>query len=103
MKAIDVSELNATTNGSGASPAKEPTPRINATVIDAVQVILEAVIGSASLTVAELTKLKAGDALPLDAQLNSEVDLRLNGKTIARGELVAVGDNFAVRLTELAS
>lgn len=84
----------------GAKPAE---PRIGTNVIDAVEVLLEAVVGSASITVAELTKLKANDVLPLDAQLNAPVELRLNGKSIARGELVAVGDNFAVRLTEIAS
>ncbi|MBL7358791.1 FliM/FliN family flagellar motor switch protein, partial [Escherichia coli] len=38
----------------------------------------------------------------LDAQLNTPVELRLNGVAVARGELVAVGEKFGVRLTEIA-
>ncbi len=38
----------------------------------------------------------------LDAPLNQAVELRLNGTVIAHGELVAVGDKFGVRLSEIA-
>jgi flagellar motor switch protein FliN/FliY len=51
--------------------------------------------------VAELMNLKAGDCVPLDAVVNQDVELRLNGSTIARGELVTVGDNFGVRILEI--
>ena len=46
--------------------------------------------------------LRLGTVVPLDATLNQSVELRLNGVAVARGELVAVGDSFAVRLTEIA-
>lgn len=98
-----MAELKVTDATGEARGTKPVGSRISTDVIDAVEVMLEAVVGSASITVAELTKLKANDVLPLDAQLNAPVELRLNGKSIARGELVAVGDNFAVRLTEIAS
>jgi flagellar motor switch protein FliN/FliY len=69
--------------------------------IAGVEVVLEARLGSARMTVAELMNLKAGDCVPLDAALNQDVELRLNGSTIARGELVTVGDNFGVRILEI--
>ena len=65
-------------------------------------VTLEARIGSAVMSIARLMELKAGDCVPLDAELNSDVELVLNGVTIARGELVAVGDSFGVRIAEIA-
>jgi flagellar motor switch protein FliN/FliY len=46
--------------------------------------------------------LKTGETVELDASLGRAVELRLNGKPIARGELVAAGDKFAVRLTEIS-
>lgn len=86
------------------APAKAEAQlgRINPRLIDTVNVTLEAYLGEARMTVAELTALNQGAVVPLDAALNQSVELRLNGVTIARGELVAVGDSFAVRLTEIA-
>ncbi|PTS90556.1 flagellar motor switch protein FliN [Sphingomonas sp. HMWF008] len=89
-----------------ADPTAVPTPSvprtINPKLIDAVEVILDGSLGKVRMTVAELTALKEGAVVRLDAPLNGLVELRLNGATVARGELVAVGSNFAVRLTEIA-
>lgn len=85
-----------------AAEAGSPARRIDPKVIDAVGVTLEAYLGEARMTVADLTALKDDSVVPLDAALNQAVELRLNGIAVARGELVAVGDSFAVRLTEIA-
>ena len=77
--------------------------RINKGIIDNVGVTLEAFVGEARLTVAELTALKAGAVVPLEASLAEAVELRLNGVPVARGELVAVGDRFGVRIAEVSA
>jgi len=89
---------------SAAAPAKADNALagINPKLIETVSVTLEAYLGEARMTVAELTALKDSSVVPLDAALNQSVELRLNGVAVARGELVAVGDSFAVRLTEIA-
>lgn len=79
------------------------TLRLSTRLIDAVEVSVEAYLGAARMTVAELSALRAGSVVTLDAALNAEVELRLNGVLIGRGELVAVGDKFAVRISELSS
>ena len=84
-------------------PRAASLPKINPQLIDAVEVVLDGFLGSARMTVAELSALEKGGVITLDATLNTAVELRLNGVVIARGELVAVGDHFAVRLTEIAS
>lgn len=76
--------------------------RIDAKLIENVGVTLEAYLGDARMTVAELTNLKETEVIPLDAALNQSVELRLNGVPVARGELVAVGEKFGVRLIEMA-
>jgi flagellar motor switch protein FliN/FliY len=76
--------------------------RISRSLIDNVEVSLEAVLGTARVTVAELGALKRDSVLALDAALNEPVKLRLNGVVVATGELVAVGDSFGVRIVELA-
>lgn len=75
---------------------------VSQALIDNVNVTLEAYLGEAVMTVAELGRLGAESVVALGAPLNQAVELRLNGVAVARGELVAVGDNFGVRLTEIA-
>jgi flagellar motor switch protein FliN/FliY len=90
----DVSRRDAT--HSGASPGA-----IGA-LIDNVDVVVETYLGATTITIADLQALKAGALLTLDAQLNELVELRVNGVTVAHGELVAVGDQFGVRVTSVA-
>ncbi|WCM27309.1 FliM/FliN family flagellar motor switch protein [Sphingomonas sp. QA11] len=93
------------TSPQSAGPATAPDAvrKIDTRLLEAVEVSLEGFLGNARITVGDLTALKQGSVVALDAALNSAVELRLNGSAVARGELVAVGDKFAVRLTEIAS
>lgn len=75
---------------------------IDPAVIDTVEVVIEAYIGSATLTVGALSRLSKGEVIELDSQLGRDVELKLNGVVIAQGELVAVDENFAVRISEIA-
>jgi len=75
---------------------------LDSAVFSGVTVRLDARLGSLSLTVEELLRLKAGEVVALDARLNDLVDLEINGKRIGRGEIVAVNDAFGVRIVEIA-
>ena len=70
-------------------------------LIGSVEVELEAVVGTARMTVAELMKLDKGSSVTLDASLEKDVELRLNGVAVARGELVAIGDQYGVRIIDI--
>jgi flagellar motor switch protein FliN len=87
----------ARTDCEAAAPAK-----INSQLIDGVVVTLEAYLGSARMTVAELNALKPDAVVSLDVPLSQAVEVRLNGVAVARGELVAAGDRFAVRILEIS-
>ncbi|HEY6450605.1 MAG TPA: flagellar motor switch protein FliN [Candidatus Cybelea sp.] len=58
-------------------------------------------LGSAQLSVAEVLKLGTGSIVELDRPVNHPVDLLVNRRLIARGEIVAVAESFAFRVTEL--
>lgn len=58
-------------------------------------------LGSCKLSVAEVLKLGTGSIVELDRDINHPVDLLVNGKPIARGEIVAFAESFALRITEL--
>jgi flagellar motor switch protein FliN/FliY len=65
-----------------------------------VKVRLRVSVGQATLSIGELLALKEGGVLKLDAALDLPVEILLDDKVVARGQLVAVDDNFGVRITE---
>lgn len=69
-----------------------------------IPVEMQVVLGSASMPVANLMKLGRGAIVPLDHRVGEPVDVVVNGRTIARGEVVVVEDDnsrFGVSLTEI--
>ena len=67
----------------------------------AVKIQLQVRVGSASMTLGELMAARENTVLALDRGVDQAVDLVLEGRTVARGQLVAVDEHFAVRITEL--
>lgn len=70
-------------------------------MIKGVKVRLEVRVGDAELTVGELLDLKNGAVVRLNQDVQAPVEVLLDGRVVARGELSVVGDNFGVRITEL--
>jgi flagellar motor switch protein FliN len=75
--------------------------RIDLTVIERVEVLVEAYVGKAQMTVSELILLGKGDVVALDYTIGQDIELKMNGTIIAYGELVTVDDKFAVRITDI--
>ena len=66
-----------------------------------IKTTLQVRIGDIHLTVGELMAAREHQVLVLDRHLTHPVDVMLEGRVVARGELVAVDVQFAVRITEL--
>jgi len=60
-------------------------------------------LGRTSLPVRDILQLGPGSILELDKLAGEPVDIMVNGKLIARGEVVVVDDNFGIRVTEIAN
>jgi flagellar motor switch protein FliN len=58
-------------------------------------------LGKAKMNVRDILKLGTGSVVELDRLAGGPVDLLVNNKLVARGEVVAIDDNFGVRITEL--
>ena len=69
--------------------------------IEAVNVSIETFLGASHMTVAELGAVGVGSTIKLNAEPGELVELRVNGVAIGRGEIVAVGDRFGVRVTDV--
>jgi flagellar motor switch protein FliN/FliY len=60
-------------------------------------------IGSTRMTISELLALNEGAVVELDRAAGAPADLLVNGHLIARGEVVVIDENFALRITEIVS
>lgn len=58
-------------------------------------------LGRQKLTLDQALALGQQSVLELDKVVGEPVEVRLNGKLFARGEVVTVSENFGVRLTEI--
>jgi len=58
-------------------------------------------IGSTEKSIEEVGNFTRGTIIELDTVANEPVDILVNGNLIARGDVVVVDDNFAVRITEI--
>jgi len=59
--------------------------------------------GATQIPLKELLNLSAGSVVELDQALHDNVEVRVNDRVIARGEVVAVDGNYGVRVLELVS
>ena len=69
-----------------------------------IPVLVQVVLGSATMPVANLMKLGRGAVVPLDHRVGEPVDVMVNGRVVARGEIVIVEEDnsrFGVSLTEV--
>ena len=101
------SELKLDEFGPGESPEIDPAIDVeekNATdlapVFD-VPVSISAVLGRASMSVAQLLQLNSGSVLELDRKVGEAIDIYVNNRLVARGEVVLVEDKLGVTMTEI--
>lgn len=62
---------------------------------------IEVRIGSATMTISELLRLRAGAVVSLDRGLDEPVVLLVGDRAVAEGELVAIEDAMGVRITRI--
>lgn len=60
-------------------------------------------LGRTSLTIRELLALGQGSILQLDRHAGEPVDVLVNGKRLARGEVVVIDEDFGIRVTEVVA
>lgn len=58
-------------------------------------------LGRSRMYLADILKLKAGAMVELEKLAGDPVDVVVNDKLVARGEILVLNDNFCVRITEI--
>jgi flagellar motor switch protein FliN len=76
----------------------------NNNIIMNIPVVLQIVLGSTEMPVSELMALQKGSTVALDRRIGEPVDVVVNGRKIARGEITVLEHDpsrFGIRLTEI--
>lgn len=81
--------------------ADGPGSRNNMDLLSALELNVTVELGRTELTVAEVLGLGPGSVIELDRLAGEPVDILVNDRIIARGEVVVVDENFGVRVVEV--
>jgi len=83
----------------GGAPASTETATLD--LVRDVELNLKIELGRTHMYLEDVLKLRKGSVVPLDKLAGDPVDVYVNGRLIARGEVLVLNDNFCVRVAEL--
>ena len=95
---VDYVPFETTTSPVAAAPGGAELERLYDVPVE-----LAVEIGRTQMTIRETLALGPGSIVTLDRLAGEPVDLLVNGKPIARGEVVVIDEEFGLRVTEVAS
>jgi flagellar motor switch protein FliN/FliY len=109
---LDLTELDSDEPQAGPEQAEDDSqgaeddfgPPTNAKELEAVYDIpvqVSAVLGKANMQVSQLLKLGRGAVVELDRKVGEAIDIYVNNRLVARGEVVVVEDRLGVTMTEI--
>jgi flagellar motor switch protein FliN len=97
MADADIQELNPEV----AEELFQRADALNLQAVYDIPVEITVVLGSAKMSVSELLKIKSGTIVELDRSVGEPIDILVNGRMVARGEIVIVEDHLGITLTEI--
>jgi flagellar motor switch protein FliN/FliY len=97
---LELQEFEKPPEPMGQEDFEEKNAHDLAPVFD-VPVQISAVIGKTSLSVSQLLKLSNGSILELDRKVGEAIDIYVNNRLVARGEVVVVDERLGVTMTEI--
>ncbi len=83
------------------SPAAPSMETATLDLVRDVELDLKIELGRTHMYLEDVLKLRKGSVVPLDKLAGDPVDIFVNGRLIARGEVLVLNDNFCVRVAEL--
>ncbi len=96
----DLGDLNSDDGMSGDVPDMPRSARDLEAVYD-IPVRVSAVLGKANMQVNQLLKLGRGAVVELDRKVGEAIDIYVNNRLVARGEVVVVEERLGVTMTEI--
>lgn len=87
----------------GAAAAENASADVNLDLVLDIPVDVSLRVGSTDISIRDLVSLVEGSVVALDQDAGEPMDVLVNGRLIARGEIVIVDDQYGVRLTDVIS
>jgi flagellar motor switch protein FliN/FliY len=84
-----------------AGAGKVPAGNGNLDLVRDIQVNLQVELGRTDMTIQDILELTPGKVVELDRLAGEPLDIVVNGKLLAKGEVVVVDENFGVRITSI--
>jgi flagellar motor switch protein FliN/FliY len=97
---LQLAELDADGKGT-LSDLKAPQNAKELEAVYEIPVQVSAVLGKATMQVSQLLKLGRGAVVELDRKVGEAIDIYVNNRLVARGEVVVVDDRLGVTMTEI--
>ena len=99
MADMELAELSDGTGSNAEGNAPRGVRELEA-VYD-IPVTVSAVLGKATMQVSQLLKLGRGAVVELDRKVGEAIDIYVNNRLVARGEVVVVDERLGVTMTEI--
>ena len=84
-----------------ATPSTKPQSAKDLEAVYDIPVQISAVLGRATMQVSQLLKLGRGAVVELDRKVGEAIDIYVNNRLVARGEVVIVDERLGVTMTEI--
>ena len=91
----------SSTRATPATPRPKPQTAKDLEAVYDVPVQISAVLGRATMQVSQLLKLGRGAVVELDRKVGEAIDIYVNNRLVARGEVVVVDERLGVTMTEI--
>jgi flagellar motor switch protein FliN/FliY len=102
VTAVENTDVSSTDGPATAAPPEDDRLRVREAQFRHVSVEVSVWIGKTRLSFGELSDLRPGHVIELDQAVGAPVEIVLNREVVlARGEVVEVGDEYGVRITEI--
>lgn len=99
LESGDAEEIALEVQAGGAQPVSPRDDGLGMLMDIPLEISVE--LGRVKMLVKEVVELGAGSVIEIDKAAGEPVDVMVNGRLVARGEVVVIEDNFGVRLTEI--
>lgn len=97
----DVPEHDVPMQTAIVEQGKPPTNAKELEAVYDIPVQVSAVLGTATMQVSQLLKLGRGAVVELERKVGEAIDIYVNNRLVARGEVVVVDDRLGVTMTEI--
>lgn len=102
----DISEIGEKEGGFRETPlaaTTEQAPKENINMLLDVEMDVSIELGQTEMSIKRILELSPGSIIELDRMAGEPVDLMVNNKVVAKGEVVVVDENFGIRIVSLVS